>query len=72
MANIPHDGEYVLDGSYFVARKGAPLPEGAVMVPLTEEPTEEPTENPAEEITEERARKAAPENKAKQAAPETR
>lgn len=61
MRKAPYSGEYTLNGNYFVAHEGQPLPDGAEMVPQV-----------TEEAPGTRARKAAPENKAKPAAPETK
>lgn len=60
MAKAKKNGSYELNGHWFKVRKGDPLPEGAVME--GDEPEAEPVE--------ERAQKAAPENKAKKSAPE--
>jgi hypothetical protein len=67
MAKAPYDGTYQdANGNYFVARKGHPIPEGATMNPdENAAPEEEAVE------VEERAKPAAPENRAK-AAPEAR
>ena len=62
MAKAPHDGVYTnANGDRFVIRVGDPLPDGATM-DAADEPVEE-----------ERAKPAAPQNKAKaKAAPENR
>jgi hypothetical protein len=60
MAKAKTSGSYELNGHYFKVRKGDVLPDGAVMA--GDEPDAEPVE--------ERAQKAAPENKAKHSAPE--
>lgn len=58
MPKAEKDGVYTLNGRRFKTRKGAALPEGAVM--------------DGDAPVQERAQQAAPENKAKQAAPENR
>ena len=63
-AKAKKDGSYELDGHYFKVRKGDVLPDGASVV------GDEPAEEPEAEPVQERAQKAAPENKAKQSAPE--
>jgi hypothetical protein len=67
MAKAPKDGTYIdKDGNYFFIREGDALPKGAAMEDAEPDVVEAP-------IEEERAKPAAPENKAKaKAAPENR
>lgn len=67
MAKAPHDGTYIdKDGNYFFIRAGDALPKGAAMEDAEPDVDEV-------EVDEERAKPAAPENKAKaKAAPENR
>lgn len=59
MAKAKKNGSYELNGHWFKVRKGDMLPDGAVMDGDEPEPE-----------AEERAQKAAPENKSRKAAPE--
>jgi hypothetical protein len=63
----PADGEYVLDGNHYIARKGEPMPEGAEFIAVAA-----PDANADEPATEARANPAAPDNRALKAAPENR
>ena len=64
--NAPANGSYLLDGNYYVAVKGAPMPEGAVFTPYeaAEEGSEAEYEEKAKaDVVETKAKGGAPENK---------
>jgi hypothetical protein len=71
--NAPDDGTYELDGVTYVARKGEPMPPGAEFsageLPAQEaaDKLEETALRGREDYLDDRARNAAPENKARQA-----
>lgn len=66
MAKAESNGSYVINGNEFVIRKGGDLPEGAQFIAGVADP------DPDAEPVQARSQKAAPENKARTIAPETK